>query len=260
MTDLALPGRLYVGATPCGTRWSEGLTFFVAGLFSTWRAAEGLGARDEVAREALDGCDFSGRRSADDEIVENDCCCCEDGRGSEGLADDRDGMRVRGLGSTGDFTMLLRRRSLLLVLVVLEAADAGRSFVGDAEYADVGECTERGGGGGFTEPLTVRCEPVGRNSFPVGSTPERRRAASSCSSGFAYWPPTNERILPGVRRPLPGPSVSRPPQRYPQRAAHLLQRAETYSQRPRPTCAPRLIRSEERRVGKECRSRWSPYH
>src|SRR5205085_4956315 len=23
---------------------------------------------------------------------------------------------------------------------------------------------------------------------------------------------------------------------------------------------PRLIRSEERRVGKECRSRWSPYH
>src|SRR2546422_10516518 len=24
--------------------------------------------------------------------------------------------------------------------------------------------------------------------------------------------------------------------------------------------APRYIRSEERRVGKECRSRWSPYH
>ena len=23
---------------------------------------------------------------------------------------------------------------------------------------------------------------------------------------------------------------------------------------------PELIRSEERRVGKECRSRWSPYH
>src|SRR3712207_8278947 len=28
-----------------------------------------------------------------------------------------------------------------------------------------------------------------------------------------------------------------------------------------PTCtADRLTRSEERRVGKECRSRWSPYH
>src|SRR5256885_12633641 len=26
------------------------------------------------------------------------------------------------------------------------------------------------------------------------------------------------------------------------------------------TCASRSTRSEERRVGKECRSRWSPYH
>jgi len=25
-------------------------------------------------------------------------------------------------------------------------------------------------------------------------------------------------------------------------------------------CLPKLNRSEERRVGKECRSRWSPYH
>ena len=27
-----------------------------------------------------------------------------------------------------------------------------------------------------------------------------------------------------------------------------------------PGCWDRLVRSEERRVGKECRSRWSPYH
>ena len=26
------------------------------------------------------------------------------------------------------------------------------------------------------------------------------------------------------------------------------------------TKAPNAVRSEERRVGKECRSRWSPYH
>ena len=25
-------------------------------------------------------------------------------------------------------------------------------------------------------------------------------------------------------------------------------------------CPERIFRSEERRVGKECRSRWSPYH
>ena len=29
---------------------------------------------------------------------------------------------------------------------------------------------------------------------------------------------------------------------------------------PEDTVATRSIRSEERRVGKECRSRWSPYH
>src|SRR3712207_9425335 len=30
--------------------------------------------------------------------------------------------------------------------------------------------------------------------------------------------------------------------------------------RSRPFCLRRCMRSEERRVGKECRSRWSPYH
>ena len=29
---------------------------------------------------------------------------------------------------------------------------------------------------------------------------------------------------------------------------------------PKPSACPRVLRSEERRVGKECRSRWSPYH
>ena len=28
----------------------------------------------------------------------------------------------------------------------------------------------------------------------------------------------------------------------------------------RQICTARMLRSEERRVGKECRSRWSPYH
>ena len=37
--------------------------------------------------------------------------------------------------------------------------------------------------------------------------------------------------------------------------AHLLFRGEVYY--PNKNC---LTRSEERRVGKECRSRWSPYH
>src|ERR1044071_10307556 len=32
------------------------------------------------------------------------------------------------------------------------------------------------------------------------------------------------------------------------------------SLRSRPVCRTSMCRSEERRVGKECRSRWSPYH
>src|ERR1041384_5531833 len=39
-------------------------------------------------------------------------------------------------------------------------------------------------------------------------------------------------------------------------------RTQTFATSQPPPDAPRskLIRSEERRVGKECRSRWSPYH
>src|SRR2546427_11154034 len=36
--------------------------------------------------------------------------------------------------------------------------------------------------------------------------------------------------------------------------------AGTFGSRTTPTITPQLRRSEERRVGKECRSRWSPYH
>src|SRR3712207_7527909 len=36
--------------------------------------------------------------------------------------------------------------------------------------------------------------------------------------------------------------------------------AERRSPSERPVAGSRPVRSEERRVGKECRSRWSPYH
>ena len=34
----------------------------------------------------------------------------------------------------------------------------------------------------------------------------------------------------------------------------------TMPMEPNPSALGALLRSEERRVGKECRSRWSPYH
>src|SRR2546430_14770753 len=38
------------------------------------------------------------------------------------------------------------------------------------------------------------------------------------------------------------------------------QKDNTYWDNPRSCYVPKFSRSEERRVGKECRSRWSPYH
>jgi len=46
----------------------------------------------------------------------------------------------------------------------------------------------------------------------------------------------------------------------PYNAAHLLDRGYTLLHGPKVTVLESELRSEERRVGKECRSRWSPYH
>ena len=41
---------------------------------------------------------------------------------------------------------------------------------------------------------------------------------------------------------------------------HSFRLATTEDKKPELERAAQLLRSEERRVGKECRSRWSPYH
>ena len=57
---------------------------------------------------------------------------------------------------------------------------------------------------------------------------------------------SNPNIISGQSsQPYPGQSAPR-------------QSAPGYQQQARPGYGPQ--RSEERRVGKECRSRWSPYH
>src|SRR3989440_7293370 len=67
-----------------------------------------------------------------------------------------------------------------------------------------------------------------------------------------------ERLLPRHRRPAPGGGL---PGGVP--APRLRRRLRPPAERPglRPReRRSRARRSEERRVGKECRSRWSPYH
>ena len=44
------------------------------------------------------------------------------------------------------------------------------------------------------------------------------------------------------------------------RSQERIDNYETWVERVRPTYVAVAKRSEERRVGKECRSRWSPYH
>ena len=62
-------------------------------------------------------------------------------------------------------------------------------------------------------------------------------------------------------------STGKPSQSELERAGMSATQAESFASRYRvvaqftaPIGASALLRSEERRVGKECRSRWSPYH
>ena len=45
-----------------------------------------------------------------------------------------------------------------------------------------------------------------------------------------------------------------------EREWQALQQHKASMQQQKPKLAAQIVRSEERRVGKECRSRWSPYH
>src|SRR3712207_8158016 len=57
-----------------------------------------------------------------------------------------------------------------------------------------------------------------------------------------------------ISSPSPAGSHDGPPQRPPMRRNRVMTLVTLHRQ------APVAPRSEERRVGKECRSRWSPYH
>ena len=63
------------------------------------------------------------------------------------------------------------------------------------------------------------------------------------------------------RRGISDPAVLRAMDEVPRE--HFVEAAfaeAAYADRAMPIACGQTIRSEERRVGKECRSRWSPYH
>ena len=83
--------------------------------------------------------------------------------------------------------------------------------------------------------LLKRAHAHGFNAFPIRETRSERRFYAKVQ------PPENARC------PSPAPVLTRRP------VMSMCERSITLMPTPR-------LRSEERRVGKECRSRWSPYH
>src|SRR2546430_17419076 len=97
----------------------------------------------------------------------------------------------------------------------------------------------------------------------------RTRKFESCWGAFVYhlvdpFPGIGFGILDGTRRPKVALEALTEAFRATRLIAEPLAfepaRPFGFVQHPRVPFAVRLVRSEERRVGKECRSRWSPYH
>ena len=108
-------------------------------------------------------------------------------------------------------------------------------------------------------------------SNPVSPTPRRApvpadRGSSASAARFGTRPvPGYHRSWSRHRRPArPDPTRSTPWPRSPSPSTDRPSSSRRGPRAPRSSPAPRrsspCARSEERRVGKECRSRWSPYH
>src|SRR3712207_7522993 len=76
--------------------------------------------------------------------------------------------------------------------------------------------------------------------------------SSDLDDGLSWF-----RLVDADDQPSPEVCTTPPPTSTPRPGAHPFPTPS-----PTPTCTPASPgkRSEERRVGKECRSRWSPYH
>src|SRR2546430_13485782 len=92
--------------------------------------------------------------------------------------------------------------------------------------------------------------PGGGVYHRLPSTPARARATNSCTPGEATKTPSDPLIIVNWL-PLMSPT-QRPVARS---GVNAIVTASL-----KLSVVPVFARSEERRVGKECRSRWSPYH
>src|SRR5215510_10721376 len=93
----------------------------------------------------------------------------------------------------------------------------------------------------------------------VGSDPRAVQQRRPPTLGAGQAATTTE----GTPRPpqaMPGGEQGRPQEGRPQEGQATLPGRRPPSEQSKQSPATAALRSEERRVGKECRSRWSPYH
>ena len=114
--------------------------------------------------------------------------------------------------------------------------------------------------------IRAKANALTTRAFPLKERERWCQELSTCSTASIRGLQLDSSRFPGPRK-TPKTSIltedhvmgtgesERPFQAPSQRPLHL----DKFNLAPEP-CSYRLYRSEERRVGKECRSRWSPYH
>src|SRR5215475_5804619 len=110
----------------------------------------------------------------------------------------------------------------------------------------------------WTEKRRGAMSAAGRPDIPVGSPPEFMGDGKSWAPEELLLGSVNTCILLTFLTLIKGRGVTLVA--YDSEVEGLLEHKEGAHQVTEVTVRPHVIRSEERRVGKECRSRWSPYH
>src|SRR2546430_16018112 len=100
-----------------------------------------------------------------------------------------------------------------------------------------------------SSPVKEKSESASSSAFAAATKRHRRETAMADQEQTALWADANRRVLDDLSE-LSIAAVKET----------LLESVDTAHRTFRLIGANAKARSEERRVGKECRSRWSPYH
>ena len=173
---------------------------------------------------------------------------------------------------TSNLEKLLDLRSSPVAIAFCAAAPEGVSRVPQSEPAGCGYWQRAASGEVFfTEPADHKSCPVGAHTHHVELTPAEQKELEGLVGvmvGLEYLKPSDVPQIPTLKEAFRG-AVYAPLGKTPVapdvvlvrgNARQLMLLAEAAQAAGVSGSGPAMGRSEERRVGKECRSRWSPYH